>query len=72
MYHDLARIWFQNNARSQIRTTKDLGLFLPKILWDIFTRGVAIYMYRRASNVATCTEEVAMKQLGFLTAELDS
>ena len=42
MYHDLARIWFQTNARSQIRTTKDLGWFLPKILLDIFTRVQAV------------------------------
>ena len=25
-----------------------------------------MYMYRRASNVATCTEEVAIEQLGFI------
>ena len=35
MLHDLARIWFQNTTRSQVRITKDLGLFLCKIL--IFT-----------------------------------
>ena len=32
----------------------------------------AIYMYRRASNVATCAEEVAIKQLRLHTAELYS
>ena len=41
MYHDLARIWFQINARSQIRTTKDFGWFLPKI-FGIFLLGVYI------------------------------
>ena len=35
-------------------------------------KSVAIYMYRRASNVATCTKEVALKQLGLPTAELYS